>query len=51
MTAISQYPRYLPISLNVNRFTNSYTLLNRARLFGGQHLVIAQQSLDRLLAA
>ena len=28
-----------------------YTLLNRARLFGGQHLVIAQQSLDRLLAA
>lgn len=23
MTAISQYPRYLPISLNVNRFTNS----------------------------
>ncbi|HHU7895251.1 hypothetical protein, partial [Klebsiella pneumoniae] len=26
-------------------------LLNRARLFGGQHLVIAQQSLDRLLAA
>ena len=28
-----------------------YSLLNRARLFGGQHLVIAQQSLDRLLAA
>ncbi|XNM78806.1 hypothetical protein ACLK19_11675 [Escherichia coli] len=26
-------------------------MLNRARLFGGQHLVIAQQSLDRLLAA
>ncbi|XPE62152.1 hypothetical protein ACNKHT_09485 [Shigella flexneri] len=26
-------------------------MLNRARSFGGQHLVIAQQSLDRLLAA
>ena len=32
-------------------FYQLYTLLNRARLFGGQHLVIAQQSLDRLLAA
>ncbi len=50
MTAISQYPR-LPISLNVEPVYQLYTLLNRARLFGGQHLVIAQQSLDRLLAA
>ncbi|RVR67333.1 fructosamine kinase family protein, partial [Citrobacter freundii] len=28
-----------------------YTLLNRAILFGGQHLVVAQKALDRLLAA
>jgi|GEM_PF-2484601 len=28
-----------------------YTLFNRAILFGGQHLVTAQQSLDRILAA
>ncbi|HDY3211262.1 TPA: fructosamine kinase family protein, partial [Salmonella enterica] len=27
-----------------------YTLLNRARLFGGQHLAIAQKAMDRLLA-
>lgn len=27
-----------------------YTLLNRARLFGGQQLVIAQKAMDRLLA-
>ncbi|EYI06702.1 hypothetical protein SEEH4541_07240 [Salmonella enterica subsp. enterica serovar Heidelberg str. N4541] len=27
-----------------------YTLLNRARLFGGQHLATAQKAMDRLLA-
>ncbi|MDI8952492.1 HAD hydrolase family protein, partial [Salmonella enterica subsp. enterica serovar Anatum] len=26
------------------------TLLNRARLFGGQHLATAQKAMDRLLA-
>ncbi len=50
MTAISQYP--LPADfLERQPVYQLYTLLNRARLFGGQHLVIAQQSLDRLLAA
>ncbi|HCC11617.1 MAG TPA: hypothetical protein DEQ39_12195, partial [Atlantibacter hermannii] len=28
-----------------------YTLLNRAILFGGTHLVAAQKALDRILAA
>ena len=28
-----------------------YTLLNRAILFGGQHLVVAQKAMERLLAA
>ncbi len=50
MTAISQYP--IPADfLERQPVYQLYTLLNRARLFGGQHLVIAQQSLDRLLAA
>ncbi|MBV4413395.1 fructosamine kinase family protein [Enterobacteriaceae bacterium YMB-R22] len=28
-----------------------YTLLNRARLFGGEHITLAQRTLDRVLAA
>jgi hypothetical protein len=43
--ATSRYRRCPLVSLIVSRFI-SYTLLNRAILFGGQHLVTAQKALD-----
>ncbi|STW28998.1 protein kinase-like protein [Klebsiella michiganensis] len=48
MTAISPYRRCRPAFLERQPIYQLYTLLNRAILFGGQHLVTAQKALDEV---
>jgi fructosamine-3-kinase len=47
MTAISPYRRCRP-AFERQPIYQLYTLLNRAILFGGQHLVTAQKALDEV---